>query len=145
MVPVRLDDFGPHQVPGLTAETIAAARSDRASEAAWQAALGTLQAAGLRVVPLDDVAGLLAMRTVAMLANEGADAVLYDVATPRDVDLAMQRGTNYPKGPLAWADEIGLECVAAVLENLYAHYGETRYRTSPWLQRRRLAGQPLVA
>ena len=128
-----------------TAETIAAARSDRASEAAWQAALGTLQAAGLRVVPLDDVAGLLAMRTVAMLANEGADAVLYDVATPRDVDLAMQRGTNYPKGPLAWADEIGLECVAAVLENLYAHYGETRYRTSPWLQRRRLAGQPLVA
>ncbi len=125
-------------------ETIAAAKSDRASEAAWQAAVGTLQAAGLQVVPLDDVAGLLAMRTVAMLANEGADAVLLGVASPRDVDIAMQRGTNYPKGPLAWADEIGLARIAAVLDNLYAHYRETRYRTSPLLQRRRLAGRPLA-
>ena len=128
-----------------TAMTIAAARSDRASDAAWTAAVGTLQAAGLQVIPLDDVAGLLAMRTVAMLANEGADAVLHEVATPADVDLAMQRGTNYPKGPLAWADEIGLAHVTAVLDNLYAHYRETRYRSSPWLQRRRLAGRPLVA
>ena len=56
----------------------------------------------------------------------------------------MQRGTNYPKGPLAWADEIGVECVATVLANLHAHYGEARYRTSPWLQRRRLAGRPLA-
>ncbi len=127
------------------ATTIAAARSDRASDAAWTAAVGTLQAAGLQVIPLDDVAGLLAMRTVAMLANEGADAVMHDVATPGDVDLAMQRGTNYPKGPLAWADEIGLAHVATVLDNLYAHYRESRYRSSPWLQRRRHAGRPLAA
>ncbi|MBT0963833.1 3-hydroxyacyl-CoA dehydrogenase PaaH [Denitromonas iodatirespirans] len=126
-----------------TSDTLAAAVSDRASAPAWQAAAGTLQAAGFKLIQLDDVPGLLAMRTVAMLANEGADAVMVGVASPGDVDLAMQRGTNYPKGPLAWADEIGLARVATVLGHLLAHYGESRYRASPLLQRRQLAGRPL--
>ena len=75
------------------------------------------------------------MRTVAMLANEAADAVSQDVASARDVDLAMRNGLNYPVGPLAWADAIGLAHVRAVLANLSAHYGDPRYRTSPLLRR----------
>ena len=80
--------------------------------------VGALQAAGIAVSRFDDVAGLAVMRTVAMLANEAADAVTQGVATPADLDLAMQKGVNYPRGPLAWADAIGLPRVRDVLGNL---------------------------
>jgi len=83
------------------------------------------------------------MRTVAMLANEAADAVTQGIASARDVDVAMRNGVNYPRGPLAWADTIGLDHVCTVLRNLAAHYGETRYRISPLLARRCATRAPL--
>jgi 3-hydroxybutyryl-CoA dehydrogenase len=101
--------------------------------------VSVLQAAGIAVSQLDDVAGLIVLRTVVMLANEGADAVTQGVASAADVDAAMQNGTNYPNGPLAWAQQIGFARVVQVLENLNAHYGEERYRLSPWLRRQATA------
>lgn len=74
-------------------------------------------------------------RILAMLINEAADAVFLRVASPRDIDLAMTKGVNYPKGLLAWADELGIERVLATLEALQAEYGEDRYRPSPLLRR----------
>jgi 3-hydroxybutyryl-CoA dehydrogenase len=74
-------------------------------------------------------------RVLAMLINEAVDAVLMRVASPEDVDLAMTKGVNYPKGLLAWANEIGLSVVLQRLESLYAEYGEDRYRPSPLLRR----------
>ena len=74
-------------------------------------------------------------RILAMLINEAADAVLMCVATPRDVDLAMTRGVNYPKGLLAWGNELGLPRVLATLEGLQSEYGEDRYRPSALLKR----------
>jgi 3-hydroxybutyryl-CoA dehydrogenase len=74
-------------------------------------------------------------RVLAMLINEAIDAVHMQVASPEDVDLAMTKGVNYPKGLLAWANEIGLEVVLARLETLQAEYGEDRYRPSPLLKR----------
>jgi 3-hydroxybutyryl-CoA dehydrogenase len=74
-------------------------------------------------------------RVVAMLINEAADAVLLRVASPADVDLAMTKGVNYPRGLLAWADEIGIGTVVARLEALQAEYGEDRYRPSVMLRR----------
>jgi 3-hydroxybutyryl-CoA dehydrogenase len=79
------------------------------------------------------------MRTVAMLANEAADAVNQGVCSAADADLAMQKGVNYPVGPLTWAERIGLDYVMRVLRNLAAEYGEDRYRVSP-LIRRKVAG-----
>jgi len=123
-----------------TCTRLAVARSAGCSDAAYGTAVGALQAAGIAVSEIGDAAGLVVMRTVAMLANEAADAVSQDVASARDVDLAMRNGLNYPIGPLAWADAIGLGHVRAVLANLSAHYGDPRYRTSPLLRRSR----PLV-
>src|SRR2546428_14128847 len=80
------------------------------------------------------------MRTVAMLANEAADAVNQGVCTAAAVDIAMQKGVNYPAGPLAWADAIGLPNVVAVLDHLASTYGEDRYRVSPLLRRKVAAG-----
>ena len=123
---------------------LALARADSCSEAAWSAAVGSIQAAGIAVSRLDDVAGLAVMRTVAMLANEAADAVTQGIASARDVDLAMQKGVNYPRGPLAWADAIGVARVHDVLAHLAAHYGEDRYRMSPLIARRWATGGSLA-
>jgi 3-hydroxybutyryl-CoA dehydrogenase len=56
----------------------------------------------------------------------------------------MQKGVNYPRGPLAWADESGVSRVRVVLANLSAHYGEDRYRLSPLIARRHAVGAPLA-
>ena len=60
---------------------------------------------------LKDVPGIAVMRTVAMLINEAADAVNQGVATVADVDTAMRKGVNYPRGPLAWADDLGVKTI----------------------------------
>ncbi|NMG66717.1 3-hydroxyacyl-CoA dehydrogenase PaaC [Azoarcus indigens] len=116
-------------------------RSDDCGHGAWGAVVGTLQRAGIVVSRIDDIAGMVALRTVAMLANEGSDAVLQGIGNAADIDTAMRFGTNYPRGPLSWADQLGLGFVAKVLLNLREHYGEERYRVSPLLQRLALRSQ----
>lgn len=74
-------------------------------------------------------------RILAMLINEAADAVLFRIGSAGDVDIAMTKGVNYPKGLLAWADELGIAAVLARLESLHAEYGEDRYRPSALLRR----------
>jgi len=81
------------------------------------------------------LARVIQERVLAMLINEAADAVHLGVAGPADVDLAMTKGVNYPKGLLAWADEQGPTHWLSVLEGLQAEYGEDRYRPSPLLRR----------
>ncbi len=74
-------------------------------------------------------------RVLAMLINEAADALYLNIATREDLDLAMTKGVNYPKGLLAWADEKGIEHTLKTLERLQAEYGEDRYRPSPLLRK----------
>lgn len=73
-------------------------------------------------------------RIVAMLINEACDAVFLNVATVEDVDLAMTKGVNYPKGLLKWADEIGLHKVLDRISALQTEYREDRYRPNPLLK-----------
>ena len=70
-----------------------------------------------------------------MLINEAADALFLNIASKEDIDLAMTKGVNYPKGLLAWADEIGLENVMNYLDTMYDDYREDRYRCSPLIRR----------
>lgn len=74
-------------------------------------------------------------RVLAMLINEAVDAVMLRVASVEDIELAMTRGVNYPKGLLAWADDRGLPWVLERMTALQAEYGEDRYRPSPLLRR----------
>ena len=126
------------------ASRVALAAADQAPPEAVTRAAGLFQALGKSVSVLDDVAGLIVMRTVCMLANEGADAVNQGVCSAEAVDVAMVKGVNYPRGPLAWADALGLGQVVAVLDHLARWYGEDRYRVSPLLRRRLLAGGRLA-
>ena len=70
-----------------------------------------------------------------MLINEAADALFLNIATKGDIDLAMTKGVNYPKGLLSWADEIGINNVLEELKKLQEEYGEDRYRPSPLIKR----------
>lgn len=117
------------------------AASWQCEDAALAQVTGTLQKAGMAVSVIADVPGLIVTRTVAMLVNEAAEAVLQGVATPRDIDLAMTKGVNYPRGPLAWADRIGLAFITRVLSGLQLSYGEDRYRCSSLLQNYLAAGR----
>ena len=83
-------------------------------------------------------------RVLAMLVNEAVDAVHLRVASPQDIETAMTKGVNYPKGLLAWGDEIGPATILARLEALQAEYGEDRYRPSPLLRRRVRDGHRLL-
>lgn len=74
-------------------------------------------------------------RIVMMLINEAADALFLNVATRDDIDTAMTKGVNYPKGLLKWADELGIATIVSRLDALFDDYRESRYRCSPLLRR----------
>ena len=82
-----------------------------------------------------ELANKIFLRIIVMLINEAIDALFLNIATKDDLDLAMTKGVNYPKGLLKWADELGLETVLKLLEDLQAEYAEDRYRPSPLLRR----------
>ena len=74
-------------------------------------------------------------RVLVMLINEAADALFLNIASAEDIDNAMTKGVNYPKGLLAWANEKGIDWCVNTLDNLYNEYHEDRYRCSPLLRK----------
>ena len=74
-------------------------------------------------------------RILVMLINEAADALFLNIASAEDIDNAMTKGVNYPKGLLAWADEKGIDWCVSKLDELYSEYHEDRYRCSPLLRK----------
>ncbi|MBL1222240.1 3-hydroxybutyryl-CoA dehydrogenase [Chryseobacterium sp. L7] len=75
------------------------------------------------------------LRIISMLINEAVEAKRLGVANDEDIELAMQKGVNYPKGLLAWGKEIGYSKISETLQNLYEEYQEERYRQSPLLRK----------
>lgn len=74
-------------------------------------------------------------RVLVMLINEAADALFWNIASAEDIDNAMTKGVNYPKGLLAWADDRGIDWCVEKLDALYNEYHEDRYRCSPLLRK----------
>ena len=82
-----------------------------------------------------DLAKHIFDRVLVMLINEAADALFLNIASAEDIDNAMTKGVNYPKGLLAWADEKGIDWCVETLDTLYNEYHEDRYRCSPLLRK----------
>lgn len=122
----------PDSVEGLG--IIEVARSLRTSDENWETALELLQNLGFRPEVVGDAPGGVFGRTVAMLINEAALAYSDGIASIDDIDKAMQLGVNYPKGLFEWADELGPDLVLDMLEGLYDHYLDDRYRPAPLLK-----------
>lgn len=126
----------PMQLPAPSGSALAYAVADGASDS-WRAqAPAWLAALGYAPLPVADAPGLVVARTVAMLVNEAADAVLQGVCSEAGADAAMKLGVNYPQGPFEWLAGWSAREVVALLDALDAHYRGERYRASPWLRRR---------
>lgn len=117
------------------AERVAITCAEQTDTAVLARAAGLFQALGSQVSAIADIPGMIVMRTVCMLANEAAETVHRGVASAEDVDIAMRKGVNYPRGPLQWADQLGIDRVFTTLENLQGSYGEDRYRPSLLLRK----------
>lgn len=99
---------------------------------------------GGKVSVIEDSAGFVAQRILAMIVNIGCEIAQRRIAAPADIDDAVRLGLGYPEGPLALGDRIGASRVLAILNSLLAITGDPRYRPSQWLRRRALLGVPLV-
>ncbi|MDY7508403.1 3-hydroxyacyl-CoA dehydrogenase [Ralstonia wenshanensis] len=116
-----------------------------ATDAAYRdAAHGLLASDGVPVTVIRDSGGFVAQRIVACIVNIACDIAQQRIATPTDIDLAVTLGLGYPQGPLALGDTLGTNAILEVLQNLYALYGDPRYRPSPWLLRRARLGMSLL-
>ena len=89
----------------------------------------------------ENLAQLIFERVLVMLINEAADALFLNIASAKDIDNAMTKGVNYPKGLLAWADEKGIDWCVSKMDELYNEYHEDRYRCSPLLRKMNRIGQ----
>ena len=126
----------PLALPSAPGTALAYAVADSAS-AAWRSqSAAWLAALGYTPLPVADTPGLLVARSVAMLINEAADAVLQGVCTVAGADAAMKLGVNYPAGPFEWLAHWNDAGVAGLIDALDHHYRGERYRVSPWLRRR---------
>jgi 3-hydroxybutyryl-CoA dehydrogenase len=138
--PNRVVGFSPMALFGdLRAIELAAAL--QTDESAKQEAFAFIESLGLAPYWINETPGFVFPRILSMLVNEAASAVMEGVATPADIDTAMKIGTNYPEGPLAWADKVGVDVVYGVLDHLYAEYREDRYRPMVLLRQMVLAGK----
>ncbi len=111
------------------------------STSAWEAAAALCVAGGWQVEALGDHPGGAQARIVCCLVNEAVSLLSEAGASAADIDVAMRLGTNYPHGPLAWGEQLGLDRVLAVMEGLEREYCEDRYRAHPMLRKLVLAGQ----
>lgn len=114
------------------------------SAAARDAAHGLFASDGVPVTVIRDSAGFVAQRIIGCIVNIASDIAQQRIATPTDIDLAVNLGLGYPKGPLALGDAIGAAQILEVLHNLDRLTGDMRYRPSPWLWRRAGLGLSLL-
>jgi len=127
-------------VTGDTAKRITIMTAPNADPLVRDAAAAMLAKSGAKVTLIKDSPGFIAQRMVAMIANLGCEMAMIGIASAADVDTAMTLGLNYPRGPLALADWLGVKDCHEILVQLQAITGDDRYRPSQWLRRRALLG-----
>jgi 3-hydroxybutyryl-CoA dehydrogenase len=120
--------------PALPGAAVAMAVAPQARALWRERAPAWLAALGFTPHMVADTPGLVVARTVAMLINEAADAVLQGVCTTEGADAAMKLGVNYPAGPFEWLSRWHAAGVINLLQALDNHYRGERYRVSPWLR-----------
>jgi 3-hydroxybutyryl-CoA dehydrogenase len=119
-----------------TARRVALMTAPGADPEVLRAVAAAIVPRGRAVTAIKDSPGFVALRISAMIANLGCEMAQIGIAAPEHIDQAMMLGLNYPSGPLALAEAIGLERLVSTLERLQTITGDDRYRPSLWLRRR---------
>jgi 3-hydroxybutyryl-CoA dehydrogenase len=133
---------GFHVLPSFEdARLVELTRSETSSPLAAERAERLLAALGKHVVWVGDAPGLVLGRIVCQVINESAFAYGEGVGEAADIDTGMKLGLSHPRGPLEWADAIGIDHVLDVLDALCREYREERYRPAPALRRLAAAGR----
>lgn len=112
----------------------------RTEEAALGETENFFRQLGKETARVKDTPGLIFPRILSLIINEAVRSLDEGVAVAEEIDVALRLGTNYPLGPLRWADQVGLDEVLTVLEGLQRETGDDRYRPSPLLKKMVLAG-----
>jgi len=99
---------------------------------------------GVAVTAINDSAGFVVQRLLAMIVNVGTRIAELRIAAPADIDVAVELGLNYPKGPLALGDSLGAARVLGVLDGMQAVTHDPKYRATTWLRRRAKLGVSLL-
>jgi 3-hydroxybutyryl-CoA dehydrogenase len=133
---------GFHALPPLDdAGLVELTRGPDTSRAAAEAAERFFASLGKHTLWVDDAPGLVLGRIVCQVINEAAFAFGEGVGSAADIDAGMVHGLNHPRGPLGWADQIGLDHVLAVLDALHDERREERYRAAPHLRHLAFSGR----
>jgi 3-hydroxybutyryl-CoA dehydrogenase len=133
---------GFHALPPLSqSRLVELTRSESSSPLAAARAERFFGALGKHVAWVGDAPGLVLGRIVSQVINESTFALGEGVGGARDIDTGMVLGLSHPRGPLEWADAIGLDHVLTVLLALCEEYREERYRPAPELRRLVEAGR----
>jgi 3-hydroxybutyryl-CoA dehydrogenase len=133
---------GFHALPPFAEATLVElTRGPDSASSAATAAERFFATLGKHTVWVGDAPGLVLGRIVCQVINEAVFALGEGIGSADDIDAGMVHGLNYPRGVLAWADEIGLDVVLTVLDGLYEEYHEDRYRAAPLLRRMVFSGR----
>jgi 3-hydroxybutyryl-CoA dehydrogenase len=133
---------GFHALPPLAESTLVElTRTPDSAGSAVSAAERFFATLGKHVAWVGDAPGLVLGRIVCQVINEASFALAEGVGSAEDIDAGMRYGLSYPRGVLAWADQIGLDHVLSVLDALNAELGEERYRAAPLLRRLAWSGR----
>jgi 3-hydroxybutyryl-CoA dehydrogenase len=125
---------------GDIAKRITIMTAPGADDLVRDAAAAILARTGAKGTLIKDSPGFIAQRMCSMIANLGCEMAMIGIASAADVDTAMTLGLNYPRGPLALADWLGVKTCHEILVQIQAVTGDDRYRPSQWLRRRAQLG-----
>ncbi len=128
---------------GDTSKRVTAMTTPGSDAGALDMVAAAISQSGREVTAIKDSPGFVGQRLSAMIANLGCYMAEIGLASPSDIDIAMQLGLNYPLGPLALAEDMGGPTALAILEQVQAITGEDRYRPTLWLKRRARLGLPV--
>lgn len=114
---------------------IEAVRSVHTSDETYATVSKLAMMIGKKLINVNESSGNISTRMLVPLINEACEILMEGIATVADIDETMKETSGLQLGPFEMADKIGLDKLLKWMENLYAEFGEQKYKPSPVLKR----------